>query len=910
MAAHTVSLLRHEEKVRVHADRRLVRARHLAGPALARELRTFLKVEDERLRIADQLGSNGHLTARARSFTVDLLVGHVFSRVCETAPLGLNGKLEDGVAIVALGGYGRDELAPFSDLDLLFLYGGQPAKPLRAAIERCLYPLWDSGLNVGQKSYAVDECVPASRTDPHFQTALVTARLVAGNSELFAGLCRALERERAKNVNLLLETIKRERAESYQKHGAAICLQEPNTKESAGGLRDLHSVLWATYARYGHKTLPALHEHGLIDIDQYERVSQAYDFLLRVRQQAHWITGRKTDHLGLDLQPALARTFGYASSENLQASEQFMRRYYRHARDLHQFSEWLFGRAWVPKVSAKRWYAPPRRKRVDELFALEDGQLQLEGEATLFTENPLLLFRALDLAQAANATLSQDLRDTMPRNLSGVDREFRHSSDVAQAFIALLSRGGRVGQTLRLMCEVGLLGRYLPEFERIRLLIQHDLYHHYTVDEHTLRAIEALDALHGSQDKGRALLRAALDEVKDVSLLYLALLLHDLGKGRGPGHIPRGANIAEHICVRLRLDEESKTTVVRLVKQHVLMAHLSQRRDLREPRLAADFAAQVGNLDVLNMLFLLTYADLNGVGPGVWSDWKGTLLDQLYTCTRPLLAERASELAVADHSAALKDQVIDSLINKCPVSEIQRHLALLPQRYLRAVTPETVRLHLQLVRQLNSEALACDWRQQGDFATELTICARDRHGLFADLAGALAANGIEILSADINTREDGIAIDSFILRSSATHKALDEHRLTSIERSLRSAMEGSADVAALVERWRTRHAPRHMRPAVTANNSKTPHVVCDNDVAEATTVVEIRVADEHGLAYKITRALAAFGLDIVCAKIATEKSDALDVFYVTNGDGSKLTDQQMPALEGALMEALAKYESR
>ena len=193
--------------MRVHADRRLVRARHLAGPALARELRTFLKVEDERLRIADQLGSNGHLTARARSFTVDLLVGHVFSRVCETAPLGLNGKLEDGVAIVALGGYGRDELAPFSDLDLLFLYGGQPAKPLRAAIERCLYPLWDSGLNVGQKSYAVDECVPASRTDRHFQTALVTARLVAGNSELFAGLCRALERERAKNVNLLLETI-------------------------------------------------------------------------------------------------------------------------------------------------------------------------------------------------------------------------------------------------------------------------------------------------------------------------------------------------------------------------------------------------------------------------------------------------------------------------------------------------------------------------------------------------------------------------------------------------------------------------------------------------------------------------------------------------------------------------------
>ena len=254
--------------------------------------------------------------------------------------------------------------------------------------------------------------------------------------------------------------------------------------------------------------------------------------------------------------------------------------------------------------------------------------------------------------------------------------------------------------------------------------------------------------------------------------------------------------------------------------------------------------------------------------------------------------------------------MIDSLIDKSPLSEIQRHFALLPQRYLRAVTRETVELHLQLICQLKSDDLACHWRQQGDFATELTICARDRHGLFADLAGALAANGIEILSADINTREDGIAIDSFILRTNATHKALDEHRLTSIERSLRAAIEGAADVAALVERWRTRHAPRSMRTAVNANHSMAPHVVCDNDVAEATTVVEIRVADEHGLAYKITRALAAFGLDIVCAKIATEKSDALDVFYVTNPDGSKLTGRQMHALEVTLMEMLAKDERR
>src|SRR5262249_52863865 len=303
------------------------------------------------------------------------------------------------------------------------------------------------------------------------------------------------------------------------------------------------------------------------------------------------------------------------------------------------------------------------------------------------------------------------------------------------------------------------------------MLIQHDLYHHYTVDEHTLRAIEALDDLYSNRETKLPSLRAALEEIEDARLLYLALLLHDFGKGGGRGHIPRGARIAERICARLGLDANQNTKVIKLVKHHVLMAHLSQRRDLREPRLTRQLASQVASLDVLNMLFVLTYADLNGVGPGVWSDWKGTLLEELYTRTRAVFT--GESLSIPGHVQKIKQRVIERMAGTSSISDIERHFALSAARYLEAIDVEDIQSHLELVKQLETASFACRWRDRGDFATQLTICSRDRHGLFADLAGTLAASGIDILSAEVNTREDGIAIDSFVLQQATTHRSID-----------------------------------------------------------------------------------------------------------------------------------------
>ena len=902
----TASLRTHREKVLAHAGTRLAEIERLSDSSeISQRFRTFLKVEDERLRMAHRAGASGQWTAHARSLVLDIVVEKAFRAASWPGEGGeFLGGAKNGCAVVALGGYGRGELAPYSDLDLLFVHTGRRTTQMRQLIERVLRLLWDTGLTIGHSFRTINECITAARNDPHLQTALVTTRFVTGNGALYDCLSDALERERRKQANNFIAAVKREQAERYSKFGAAVCLQEPNIKESAGGIRDFHTALWVAYAKYGCQTLEDLRDSGLISEDEQKAAARAYDFLLRVRYEAHLLTRRKTDRLALDLQPTLAERFGYTSESHLLASEKFMRDYYRRARELHLFSEAVLARTTESEIARPRWFNWQRATRLAEPFSIIDGRLQLEGDPQLLHKNPLLLFEAFAIAQAADVAFSHSLREVMSRSLALVNREFRSSPEAGDAFLKVLRRRGRVGQALRLMHEVGFLGRYLPEFGRISLLIQHDRYHHYTIDEHILRAIDALDELSNSQDRQRSQLRAVFDEVEDVALLYLSLLLHDIGKGRGSGHVARGTQIAERICRRLQMDQNAATKVVLLVKHHITMAHLSQRRDLNDPRVASDFAAQMGTLDALNMLLLLSYADMNAVGPGVWSDWKGTLLWELYERTRTQMTGGDAPLHQPGEIIKLKEKVLAALDGKMPFSEVERHFALLPDRYVRTIHAEEVITHLEMIKQLKDDVFSWRWRQR-DGATELTLCTRDRQGLFADMAGTLTAQGIEILSAEVNTREDGIAIDVFILREASTHHAIGEHRWAAIERALRMAINGESDVAALVERWRTKHAPRRRITAPNGHNRQLPHVVCNNEAAQSATIVEVRAADEPGLAYKIASATSAFRLNIVCARITTEKSDAFDVFYVTDANGMKLSENVMRSLEVALTEKLS-----
>lgn len=900
----------YREKVWSHAATRLTATSAESDvAAVSGTLRRFLKIEDQRLKMSHFVGAPGCETAAARSFVRDLAVAHAFrvaTRVTQT-----NAEVDHkqtGCALVAVGGYGRGELAPYSDIDLLFLYSGQRLSQMKPVSASLLRLLWDAGLVVGHSFRTVGDTVTTALDDPQLRTALVNTRLVAGDKGLHNSLLEALQKDRRRRVGSFLSTIVRERDARYARFGSAVCLQEPNIKETAGGLRDFHTALWLTQAVHGYRTLDEMRAHSLVSESEARRVLRAYDFLWRMRHSVHFLMRRKTERLSLDLQPILAEQFGYQPGRHLLGSEKLMRDYYRHARALYLFSEAMLARLADNEPRAARSW---RKRAIDapgESFSIRRGRLQFNGEPEYFDKKPLAIFSACALAQAARVPFDHRLLEVLSKALRAIGPAARVSTEMSNAFLELLRRRGRAGYVLRLMHDLGLLARVMPEFGRISQLVQHDLYHHFTVDEHTLRAVEALDELHTSENKHRAHLRALFDELEDPTLLYLALLLHDIGKGEGRGHVARGAKLAERICRRLGLKEEDEKKVVLLVKQHVTMAHLAQRRDLNEPRVISDFAAELGSLDVLNMLLLLTYADLNAVGPGVWTDWKATLLWDLYRRTRKFMTGEDAPIHDGAELAGIKDQIANALTPPLLASEVERHLALLPDRYLRITSPAAAAMHIQMIEEVKTEGFACRWMRHPNASAELTVAAQDRHGLFAYLAGTLAANGIEILSAEINTREDGIAIDGFMLRQASTRQAIDEHRYHTIERALRKAAAGELDVAALVERWSTRNAPRKRYRVIPARRNL-PQVICDNEAASASTLIEVHAIDEPGLAYKIASVLAGLGLEIVCARIATEKSDALDVFYVTDDAGLKLTDEITKSVERALGDKLAKIKT-
>ncbi len=888
------------QTIRSHARERLEAA--AAGAEHARrveQFRRFLKLETERLRMRQRMGLAGNEIATTRSYQIDQVV----IRACQIAA-EMEGPARAGnlgrMAVVAVGGYGRAELAPFSDVDLLFLHRGRRLSPVVSAfVEQVLLLLWDSGLTVGHSVRSRRECVSIARADLHSRTALSEARLVIGSGELFQDLLAALDGLLAekRTRESFLEAMRHEHIERHARHGDAVCVQEPNVKEGVGGLRDLHTVLWVAHTRLGVHGLADLQAAGWIPEADHRAARRAYDFLLRVRNEAHFVTGRKSDLLTLDLQNDLASRLGFAARGGLLSSELFMREYYRRASELADVARRFLSREL--EVSPPGLLGALRRRRPTRRLEVIAGRLHAR---TLPTAGGAALLEVFAVAQAEGVPLSDKLRAAIRARLPTVDGAMRRNANVARAFVDVLRWRGRVGPALRAMHETGFLGRYLPEFGRVSLLVQHDFYHRYTVDEHTLRTIEALDRLaEGAIPDDHALGRV-FDEIEDAAPLYLGLLLHDIGKARGGAHVERGARLAPRVCERLGLDAARSADVVFLVEAHLEMSQISQQRDLSEPSLIASFADRVGRFERLNQLMLLTYADHRGVGPGIWNEWKARLLWELYDRTRERLAGHPKAATPDD---AARADLVERLRLDFPETEIDRHLAAMPERYLRTTDATRMERHFRLVQARGDAPVALEWR---DFArghgTELTIVAGDRHGLFADIAGTLTANGVDILSVDLFSRADGVVIDSFYVSELPEHRPIRLERRTRVQAELRDAIEGRLDVARAVERRRAR-SPRTSR-RVWGRAARGPSVRFDHGASAAATVIEVRAQDRPGLAWTIADTLARLGLDISFAKVATAKALALDVFYVTDGRGRKLEAESLPRVEAALLAALAE----
>jgi len=901
-----------------HAGEKLRKIENQPNPAQRLiALKKFLKIETQRLSLRHRFGVSGEQIVQARSLIVDLLIERIARAAVEEKFGADPGDVAESgqFAIVALGGYGRRELAPHSDIDIMFLHQNRRDAAFAAKLsEAILYLLWDIGFNVGHSVRSLGDCVSMAREDIVSRNSMIDARLLWGDAKLFEQLTDRLEEEVFERQKAaLLDELMKEREARYAKFGGAVCMQEPNVKESAGGLRDLHVLLWASRIAHGQATLEGLVRAGVIPERDAKAVGSAYDFLLRVRNELHFMTARRTDALSLNLQQEVAARLRYADSAKQQASEIFMRDYYLRARLLRRLCESHLQRA-VAGRQKKSWFTRARSTAAIGGFVMSDGTLDLvetdgggaggAGDQAVIDGQRMML--AFSYAQATGAGFSVKLQDAIQSSLPAVNREFRSSAEAAQAFLKVLRVKGRVAAALRLMHELDFLRKFLPEFGRVTCLVQHDLYHRYTVDEHTLRAIGALDELALSRGKETERYRNLYGEISDAATLHLGLLMHDVGKGMGGNHTEKGIRLAERALARLGPEPGMRDQVLFLIRHHLTMSHIAQRRDLSDEKVVNDFAARVETLDNLNMLTLLTYGDIHGVGPGVWNEWKDALLWELYTKARAVLApDRGPERGVGE----LRERVARMLASEIDVDETRKHFDLLPEDYARSAPAQTIIEHVRLAHALNSRPVKTSWRIDTQTrCADLHLCAPNRRGLFACVAGTLTAQGVNILSVQLNTRADGIAIDSFKVRDAAGEPITDPARWEQIDDAIRRALCGELDVAAAVEkRLRSQTVPRFQRRKAIAPSGI--RISWDNQSSGRSTILELRTGDRLGLAYKIANTLSSLDLDIVFAKVATEKHLALDVFYVINAAGEKLFDDRLPAIEEAIRSALAETKN-
>ncbi|MBI3933565.1 MAG: [protein-PII] uridylyltransferase [Acidobacteria bacterium] len=898
------------EKILNRAEERLRKLPEASGEETLNLLRGFLRMESHRLRMLHRYGVGGLEVAATRSRVVDAIITHVY-RLAQERYSGkkLFSDLESSAAIVAVGGYGRGELCPYSDVDLLILYDRTSEGFGRHLARELVYLLWDINLKVGHSFRTAEQCIEMSRADSSAENALIDARYLVGGRRVFDHLRTRLQRYWAENPRKFVERKQRELAERYGKLGETVFLLEPNTKESPGGLRDFHTLSWLARGAWQLEQAAELVQAGVLSAGDYDRARRGYDWILRVRNELHYVTGRRADQLTFTLQPEVAQGLKFVAQKHQLASEVFMRQYFLHAENVHQ--------AMRQVVAAAQLEKGKRGRQI--LLELPDGLhlIRTDGELRLadvvgrrFPSSPLDMVRVYAQAQKLRLRPGEDIQNAVRSNLPMVSRSWQRDLETNRGFLKLLRRPGRVGLALRAMHSSGLLGKYLPEFGHVTRLMQYDYYHRYTTDEHTLHAIDLLDEIWSKPPAGMEHYRDLTYHITDPAPLYLGLLLHDIGKGLGGGHSAKGAQRAMAVCERLGLEPEKRRQVEILVRQHLLLSHLSQRRDLSDRRVAQQAAEITGDLETLSMLTLLTYADTAAVGPEVWTDWKNWLLWELHEKVH--LEFLGLEAATAQEEEMLQAirQDVEKLLLTFQESElweppgslqearlwIEGHLALLPHRYPLGMRPELIARQIVLARRASGGKPAVALLPVPDQGyTVLLLCCPDTRGLFAKMAGTLASLEVNILGARLDTCQDGMAVDMLWISTPRGDVIEDPVRLRRIGNTLEGVLQGSVSFDEIVQRIDA----RPLAPAL-----KPPKLNLNNEISDRCTVLEILAEDRLGFAYSVAKRLTGLGLNIVFAKLATEKTMAFDVFYLTESEGGKLAPQRCEEVLTHLEEAL------
>lgn len=848
-------------------------------------LKAFLKKRYDEIRTHHEKGASGEEITAALNDLTDEAIDRVYREVLSEVSPDDRWKVEDGVAVVALGGYGRGERSPHSDIDIMFLFRPSVRREMKTISGGILKRLWDAGFEIGHSTRTISDCVTIGGLDITVKTSLMEARYLNGSRKLFDRFRIRFHRKVVlRNPGQYAREKFRGREADLEHYGTTTYLLEPNLKKSRGGLRDIHLLQWLSLVRHQTSSLETLKRQGLLAREDFTLLTASREFLWRVRNEMHFHAGKAQDTLTFDEQVRLARKWGYRDEGHLLGVEQFMRRYYDHTTAIAEIT----GR-YISGMMGKRfgwkWFKGLFRRSAGEGLEISNGVLYVlpKFRNEIFSSG----WRILDLfyqAQIRKVSFSNEIENRLTSELSGWTKDFFQGSEVQEKFFAILSNSSGISKTLRDLHRFHVLECLIPGLSRVRALMQFNQYHKYTVDEHSLRAVEEAEKLSFLEGPVSIVHR----EIANKPVLYLALLSHDLGKGMVAGeHSEQGADIARETASRLGLDPASTETLIFLVREHLVMTHVATRRDISDPQVLAQFADKVGDEERLRILYILTLADITAVGPGMLTAWKKDLLRELFIRTMKVLT--------GDHSVISEDQLVrkarETVTALCrdgfDPAWVEGQLNIMTQRYLLATIPERILVDLERIRGMDEKSvLVFTENDSTSNLTEYCVYAREKtaSGIFYKITSVLSAMRLQIIGAEIQTWQNGIVVDRFRVSDPDFKGPPGDFRLRAVRE-------------AIVRTFETGEVPNlssgmgRYQPAGQDFPKTVPvRVVIDNETSDRYTVVEVFAPNRPGLLARMAEILFKEELSVQAARVATQLDQVVDVFHVTDRAGQRIVD--------------------
>ncbi|MCX8116854.1 MAG: [protein-PII] uridylyltransferase [Desulfobacterota bacterium] len=816
---------------------------------------------------------------RRHAEMIDGVVRRVFQSARSNLP-------SPSVCLVAVGGYGRAELAPHSDIDLLLLHSPTRGDQLPSLSEKILYPLWDLGLEVSCSLRSVEECVKMARSDLKVKTSLIDSRYLDGAYEEFRKFYALFTKKLLhRRVPPFAEALARETHLRHKKYEDPAYILEPDLKEGEGGLRDFQAGRWILRAKYKTDRLDSI-----LFPDHSRRLIRSVQFLWQIRNHLHLSAEHRQDRLTFEWQETIAPLLGFPPGPK--GVEAMMRQYHLATREISTFYHQMLDHALFEPSFFRKIIGLVRSKRIDDHFGIAGGEIHLLDPAA-FKKDPAQLMDLFRYCQDLEAKPDLRTEEAMAEALPWIDENFRTSPRVNETFLSILRKGKGLEDLLRRMHDVGLLSRYIPEFSEIEGRIHYDLYHVHPIDRHTLLAVgELLKLKEGAYQKDHPLLTSTIRELANPEILFLSALLHDIGKGREGPHPLVGSQMARQIGRRMGLQAEEIALLEFLVRHHLLMVETAFRRDLHDEQAIASFAREVQDSTRLKMLYLLTFADIKAVGPEAWNSWKDSLLMELFLKALHYLDKGKDPL-----TPVKRPERLARLRERVPPEIFSTYAEHLPDRYLATYPPEEIASHLQMAHRLKGETVVMEWHGEAEGRVKVTICTRDRYGLFAKIAGSFYLNRLNILEAQIHTWGDGVALDTFFVQDPTGE---GDRRMRQFQQDLVEILNGKV---LLKDLFSQRGGPVLSFQKVTPKVQG--EVKVNNRDSDFYTIVEITGQDRLGILYEITQALTDFGCTILFARISTLGNQIIDVFYIQDEWGEKITEpNRMDHLKRLLLQRL------